>query len=158
MPEPTDQTVTVRKASPIHQGDAVDGRIIAITDPLPTFDDVSVSDIHSFFDEQARMILGALNAALPGGTLDSLFAQAAYDRASILRVARQLPPPADDDVVDAEVIGFEEQVVALEAQRAAVLALHKPNEYGLHCEHCLDSHEELVDWPCPTAEALGVTS
>lgn len=47
--------------------------------------------------------------------------------------------------------------VALAAQRAAVLAIHRPDEYG-DCVHCHGDTGRAYEWPCPTAQALGVTA
>lgn len=79
----------------------------------------------------------------------------------------QLPPFGDvlaavknalagDDVVDAEIVGFEQQVVQMEAQRAAVLAIHEVSLTGV-CSICLDGNDDTYPWPCPTLQALGVT-
>lgn len=53
------------------------------------------------------------------------------------------------------------EIVELRAQREAVLELHHPVEdstSALVCGHryCVDGSLDQVEWPCPTARALGV--
>jgi hypothetical protein len=86
---------------------------------------------------------------------------------------------ADDDVVDAE-IDYSEAYTELAEMRLAVLKIHAPChtaetkawECGRHsdpehdgfyrlppvCGDCVDGDENAVEWPCPTAQALGVTA
>ena len=125
-----DQAIIVSKAAPIHAGDEVEGRIIAIVDPGTDFTGPNVvAEATAFFRQQAELIHEALTASLPGGTLSNLFALMAADRASIFRVLDPAahiaePAPADDDVVDAHVVGFEDQLrTAIAHQWAAIRAL-----------------------------------
>lgn len=144
-----DQVVTVCKAEPVHQGDVVLGRCIDITEPAPDFRGATlVADAAAFWQAQAALIHEALTSALPGGTLSNLFALMAADRASMYRV---LDPAADRLA--------KPQVAELQAQVAAALAIHKPNEFDeTVCTSCVDSYENPLDWPCPTAQALGVST
>jgi hypothetical protein len=58
------------------------------------------------------------------------------------------------------------ELVRLRAQREAVLELHQRSTYPAthgrykgrrYCLYCtLDAYTSYVDWPCPTAQALGV--
>jgi hypothetical protein len=66
-----------------------------------------------------------------------------------------------------EVIDWPEQVARLQAQVAAVLAIHRPapwpggerdNPERTYCASCLDSDQRPIYYPCPTAQALGVSS
>lgn len=62
-------------------------------------------------------------------------------------------------------IGHTAPSCTAEAQRAAALALHprevhqvRDTEYEhFTCGVCLDAYEDLIPWPCPTAQALGAT-
>jgi hypothetical protein len=60
-------------------------------------------------------------------------------------------------LMDAGVV-YPKEVKRLEAQIAAVVALHKPtgmNSWGHRtCTHC-DTPGYYQEWPCPTLVALG---
>lgn len=49
------------------------------------------------------------------------------------------------------------EVPVTEEQHAAVLAIHTPDEYS-ECAHCHGDTGRPYEWPCPTAQALGVRS
>lgn len=156
-----DQVVTVTKAVPIRTGDEVPSRTIAITEPGTDFTgDNVVAEATAFFQQQAATIHEALTGALPGGTLSNLFALMAADRASIFRV---LDPAADRPAKPA--------TDELLHQRGKVLAIHRPcHTTTSECERAHEltaqpecvgcgyqsSYEFPVDYPCETAQALGV--
>lgn len=175
MPDPTDQVVTVAKAVPHYNGHEVPSRTIAITVPGTELHGEDVlARATTFFQDQAGLVHEALTASLPGGTLSNLFALMAADRASIFRVLDPAArihepapaaerPKADDDVVDAE-IDYSEEYTELAEMRLAVLAIHKQAEWAgvtgpdRWCAVCVGHDEGPVVYPCPTAQALGVTS
>jgi len=170
------RVVVVSKAEPNHADHKVPGACIDITEPMPAFDAATyVADGAAFHQRQAELIHRALTGSLPGGTLSNLFALMAMDRVSIFRV---LDPAAD--VALAAAI-----TVDLETQRAAALAIHRPchtadtEPYG--CQHGHQGFDENTGaisgvpdqpaecmactyddrtyaYPCPTAQALGVTA
>lgn len=76
-----------------------------------------------------------------------------YKRGELGRWATADVRPADAGPV----ASWPAQVAALQAQVAAALAIHRP-EHGVYCGHCIGSDEEAIPWPCPTAQALGVTA
>lgn len=85
-----------------------------------------------------------------------------------------------DEIVDAEIVDWPEQVAALESQRLTALEIHHPCHTaetepwicGRHsdpehdgyyrnpavCVDCVDGDENAITYPCPTAQALGVTT
>ncbi|HST80931.1 MAG TPA: hypothetical protein VLL08_04210 [Kineosporiaceae bacterium] len=145
------QCVTVCRA------DEAPGRCIDITEPIPTFGTDYRSKAGAFYRSEAERIHGALIASLPGGTLDQLFAVMAADRASLLRVPRPAGPagPCADPIE----CGHEAALGEAEEQRRRALEIHKPSEFNdQECAGCIGSDENPLDWPCPTAQALGVTA
>lgn len=92
------------------------------------------------------------------------------------RKAGAFVPDLDDGVVDAE-IDYEEWYTRAAEQRAAALAIHRPchtapsasrpgatcdladhdSNEPAECHECSDL-EAPVTYPCPTAQALGVTA
>jgi hypothetical protein len=72
------------------------------------------------------------------------------------QLASTVVGPADGDVVDAE-IDYSEAYTELAEMRLAVLAIHKQAEWGACCDWCHYDDRD-VPWPCPTAQALGVTA
>jgi hypothetical protein len=174
---------SVCRAEPFSDGGPVNTANLQIVDELPNRaqrNDMSDAELRSFYATQAAAILAALNNALPGGTLDALFAAMAADRASIFRVAHRYGEPLGDGVVDAEVheADCEERgrcpacLAQLRNQRAAAVAIHVPChgpelpplgcEFGHRktsqpalCVTCTFA-ERAIAHPCPTARALGV--
>lgn len=147
------RTVKVARAEPTGDRMLFDWTI-QISEPIPPFKDESTyfEQSRAFHYEQAARLHYALLSGLPGGTLDQLFALMATERASVLRV----PAPSSGG----EAGGWPEQVIELETQRAAVLALHGPWVAVRRPELCSECAGDFdpVTWPCPTAQALGVTA
>lgn len=165
MPEPDYRVVVVCKADPIHRGNTVPSACIDITEPMPEFahGTVLIAPV-AFFRQQAEAVHKALGS-LPGGTLDQLFAVMAAERASILRVPRPVQPE------EATEPGPTRAEAA--ARCIAVLEIHKPCHTATsecvrfheltdkaECVGCgyQGSYEAPVDYPCETAQALGVTA
>jgi hypothetical protein len=107
QPAGDDRTVavaTVCRADPIGPTLPQTAATIRVTerlaDHLPAWvdrdPDGSMAAVKAFFRAQAEDIHRALSAALPGGTLDALFAVMAADRASVFRVPRHDPTPAPE--------------------------------------------------------------
>jgi hypothetical protein len=126
------QCVTVCRA------DTAPGQCIDITEPMPVFaPDTYVADARAFHRRQAELIHGALIAALPGGTLDHLFAVMAGDRASMLRVPRPVPSVDPDDVVDADVIGFAGQCATYERRVASAISVLEDDDLNMFRRHAI---------------------
>lgn len=81
--------VIVSKAEPTHGQDQVAEVVIQISGTQPEHPDLKQAA--EFFHDEAQVIHKALSAALPGGTLDALFAVMAADKASRFRVAYGIP-------------------------------------------------------------------
>lgn len=88
-----------------------------------------------------------------------LIAHAHEDITFLLGRVNELEPATNPD----SLAFWKEDNARLEAQRDAVLALHKP-EYELPtdasswCIECSRLKEDYVLWPCATVKALGVTT
>ncbi|HET8661103.1 MAG TPA: hypothetical protein VFM55_19165 [Micromonosporaceae bacterium] len=81
--------VVISKAEPTHSQGQVTDVVIEITGSQPEHPDLKQAA--EFFHDEAQVIHKALSAALPGGTLDALFAVMAADKASRFRVAYGIP-------------------------------------------------------------------
>ena len=107
-----EQVVKVSKADPIAD-QVVQSRLIAITEPMPAFPrDTYVQEDERYFLKQAVAIADALDASLPGGTLDRLFAVMAMRKASALHVpAFQPHSPQQAPVTGIRLFCWEHQAV-----------------------------------------------
>jgi hypothetical protein len=87
-PMPNTLRATIARADPTRPDKPVPAGHIDITENthyhLP--EGATLAEHRVFWQSQARQIFDVLNGALPGGTLDALFAVMAADRASLLRV------------------------------------------------------------------------
>lgn len=81
--------IVAAKAEPIHRQEQVTDVVIEISGKQPEHPDLNQAG--AYFMGEAEAIYRALTAALPGGTLDALFAVMAADKASRFRVAYGIP-------------------------------------------------------------------
>jgi len=86
-------TVTVHKAEPAHQGQAIPSAVITIDAAQPA--DRSPREAAELHQRDARALATVLWTALPGATVDALLAEMLSRRASLLRVP--MPPPEGSD-------------------------------------------------------------
>lgn len=92
----------VHRAQGVHGTDDIPAGLISINLSIP--DDHRIATLDTFRGD-AQEILDVLNATLPGGTLDQLFALMAADKASVLKVARHSSPKPGDVVIDEPPVG-----------------------------------------------------
>jgi hypothetical protein len=89
--------VTVCRADELAPGTALHAATIDMTEPIPGDlygDRDYLARARVFYRAQAQDVLAALHHALPGGTLDALFALMAEQRASVYRI--RVPLGGDD--------------------------------------------------------------
>lgn len=145
---PDRRVTTVHKAEPVLRDGEVEARTLDITEPLPDLMKMSLSEVRVFYNAQAAAVHGALIAALPGGTLDSLFAVMAADRASLWRVPR--PAPENEEQVPTAA-WLASNAVLHERQSAA---LHELRLAGEPVERLRAGIRALTGWASDPDEAL----
>lgn len=157
------RVVVVSKAEPNHADHKVPSVLIDIGRPMPAFDrETYQADARAFHLREAELVHGALIAALPGGTLSNLFALMAADRVSVYRVLdpaadlmaepaegtckscpnrdpniRAEPLPTDDEIPDAEIIGFEEQCATFERRVNSAIAVLADDDLNVWRRHAI---------------------
>jgi hypothetical protein len=141
-------TIRVCKADPIWIEDLSEGAVLIIADKVPDFDAPrTLAEHQEFFVDQAKAVRKALGT-LPGGTLDSLFALMAADRASIRRV----PTVTEDD----ELAWVRKIAAQVHERQMKAVGLHAPAEWNRQlCGACTFDIRQ-VPYPCPTLQALGI--